>query len=136
MVVTPIRTTSLEQFLILPETKPASEYIDGKIVQKPMPQGKHSLLRMNILTFINSILMEAKIAIAFPELRCTIGGRSTVPDVVILENKNIPKDDDGEISNVVTTPPNWIIEILSPDQSTTKVIKNIIHCLECGTEDG
>jgi Uma2 family endonuclease len=136
MISTQIKSPTLEQFLVLPETKPASEYIAGNIVRKPMSQGKHSLLRLRLLTFINSILIESKIAIAFPELRCTFGGRSIVPDIVILENKNIPKDDDGEISNVITTAPNWVIEILSPDQSTTKVIKNIIHCLECGTEVG
>jgi Uma2 family endonuclease len=136
MVATPVKNLTLESFLALPETKPASEYIDGKIVQKPMPQGKHSLLRMKLLTFINSILMEAKIAIAFPELRCTFGWRSIVPDVVVLKNENIPKDDDGEIANVVTTAPDWVIEILSPDQSTTKVIKNILHCLDNGTEVG
>ncbi|WP_373546781.1 Uma2 family endonuclease [Chamaesiphon sp.] len=136
MVVTPVKNLTLENFLALPETKPASEYIDGKIVQKPMPQGKHSLLRMKLLTFINSILMEAKIAIAFPELRCTFGGRSIVPDVVVLKNENIPKDDDGEVANVVATAPDWIIEILSPDQSTTKVNRNILHCLEHGTEVG
>jgi Uma2 family endonuclease len=136
MVATPVKNLTLESFLALPETKPASEYIDGKIVQKPMPQGKHSLLRMKLLTFINSILMEAKIAIAFPELRCSFGGRSIVPDVVVLKNENIPKDDDGEVANVVTTAPDWVIEILSPDQSTTKVIKNILHCLDCGTEVG
>jgi Uma2 family endonuclease len=33
---------SLEEFLQLPETQPACEYIDGQIYQKPMPQGKHS----------------------------------------------------------------------------------------------
>jgi Uma2 family endonuclease len=136
MVATPVKNLTLESFLALPETKPASEYIDGKIVQKPMPQGKHSLLRMKLLTFINSYLMEAKIAIAFPELRCTFGGRSIVPDVVVLKNENIPKDDDGEVSNVVTTAPDWVIDILSPDQSTTKVIKNILHCLDHGTEVG
>ncbi|NES46655.1 Uma2 family endonuclease, partial [Moorena sp. SIO2C4] len=36
------KLVSLEAFIKLPETKPASEYIDGQIVQKPMPQGKHS----------------------------------------------------------------------------------------------
>jgi Uma2 family endonuclease len=136
MVAALIKNLTLESFLALPETKPASEYIDGKIVQKPMPQGKHSLLRMKLLTFINSKLMEAKIAIAFPELRCTFGGRSIVPDVVVLKNENIPKDDDGEVGNVVTTAPDWVIEILSPEQSTTKVIKNILHCLDNGTEVG
>ncbi len=136
MVATPVKNLTLENFLALPETKPASEYIDGKIVQKPMPQGKHSLLKMKLITFINSILMEAKIAIAFSELRCTFGGRAIVPDIVVLKNENIPKDDDGEVSNVVMTAPDWTIEILSPDQSTTKVIKNILHCLDNGTEVG
>lgn len=136
MVVTPTKPLTLEQFLALPETKPASEYIAGNIIQKPMPQWKHSLLRMKLLTFINSILMESSIAIAFPELRCTFCDRSIVPDVVVLKTENIPKDDNGEITNVVTTAPDWAIEILSPDQSTTKVIKNILHCLDNGTEVG
>ena len=136
MVATSVKNLTLESFLALPETKPASEYIDGKIVQKPMPQGKHSLLQLELISFINSILRKINIAIAFPELRCTIGGRSIVPDVVVLRNENIPKDDDGEVANVVTTAPDWVIEILSPDQSTTKVIKNILHCLDHGTEVG
>lgn len=137
MVETQIKRLTLDQFLDLPETKPATEYITPeKIVQKPMPQGKHSLLQLELIFFINSILKKAGIAIAFPELRCTIGKRSIVPDVVVLENKNIPKDDNGEIANAITIAPDWAIEILSPDQSTTKVITNIIHCLECGTQVG
>ena len=95
MVETQTKPLTLEQFLALPETKPASEYVTaGKIVQKPMPQGKHSLLQIKLIIFINSMLMEQNIGIAFSELRCTIGGRSIVPDVVVLEQKNIPKDDD------------------------------------------
>ncbi|MEO1592174.1 MAG: Uma2 family endonuclease, partial [Cyanobacteria bacterium J06632_22] len=45
MVQTPAKPVSLEAFLRLPETKPASEYADGKVIQKPMPQGKHSRLQ-------------------------------------------------------------------------------------------
>ena len=137
MLTIQTKPLTLDQFLALPETKPASEYIaTGNIIQKPMPQGKHSLLQLELIFFINSILRKSGIAIAFPELRCTIGGRSIVPDVVILENKNIPKDDNGEIANKVTTAPDWVIEILSPDQSTIKVILNILHCLNCGTKVG
>jgi Uma2 family endonuclease len=137
MVATQIKPLTLAQFLALPETKPATEYLTPeKIFQKPIPQGKHSLLQLELIFLINSMLKKAEIAIAFPELRCTIGGRSIVPDVVILEHENIPKDDDGEIANAVTTAPDWVIEILSPDQSTTKVIANIIHCLDCGTQIG
>jgi Uma2 family endonuclease len=38
MVQTPAKALALKEFLELPETKPASEYIDGHIIQKPMPQ--------------------------------------------------------------------------------------------------
>ncbi len=32
--------------------------------------------------------------------------------------------------------PDWTIEILSPGQSHTKVVKNILHCLDNGTQLG
>jgi len=38
MVITAAKPHSLEAFLELPETKPASEFINDKISQKPMPQ--------------------------------------------------------------------------------------------------
>ncbi|NJL45601.1 MAG: hypothetical protein HC922_07455 [Leptolyngbyaceae cyanobacterium SM2_3_12] len=38
------KTLTLKEFLRLPETKPASEYIDGKVIQKPMPPAKHSAI--------------------------------------------------------------------------------------------
>lgn len=33
-------------------------------------------------------------------------------------------------------PPDWAIEILSPDQNATKVISNLLHCLNYGTKLG
>jgi Uma2 family endonuclease len=136
MVSTPTKPLTLDEFLAEPETKPAREYIEGKIVQKPMPQGKHSLLQLELLFLINSILRKSATAIAFPELRCTFDGRSVIPDVAIVKNKNIPRDEQGEIANAFNLAPDWMIEILSPDQSATKVIKKILHCLQNGTEVG
>jgi Uma2 family endonuclease len=49
MVQTPVIQITLEEFLVLPDTKPASEYIDGKIIQKPMPQGQHSIIQKKLL---------------------------------------------------------------------------------------
>jgi hypothetical protein len=37
-----IKSITLEEFLELPETKPAAEYFDGQVSQKPMPQGEHN----------------------------------------------------------------------------------------------
>ena len=136
MVTTPSKLISLEEFLALPETKPASEYIDGKIIQKPMPKGKHSTIQTELSTAINFALKPQKIARAFSELRCTFGGRSTVPDVTVFTWDRIPRDDNGEIANSFEVAPDWTIEILSPDQSQTRVTKNILHCLDNGTKLG
>jgi Uma2 family endonuclease len=136
MVQVPEKLLSLEEFLKLPETKPASEYIDGKVIQKPMPQGKHSKLQGKLVTAINRIVEDRKIALAFPELRCTFGGRSIVPDVAVFAWDRIPVDANGEIANVFPICPDWTIEILSPDQSSTKVTSNILHCLQHGCQMG
>jgi Uma2 family endonuclease len=136
MVQTPLRPLILDEFLSLPETKPASEYINGTIIQKPMPQGKHSRLQRKLIERINITLDDAGIAEAFPELRCTFGGRSIVPDIAIFQLSHIPTDATGEIANRFNLPPDWTIEILSPNQSSAHVIHNILHCLQNGCEMG
>ncbi len=120
---------SLEEFLLLPETKPASEYVDGQIYQKAMPQGKHSTLQFEFPSTINQVGKPQKLAYAFPELRCTFGGRSIVPDIAVFEWSRIPLNANGEIENRFEIVPDWTIEILSPAQNPTRVINNILFCL-------
>ncbi|WP_413168239.1 Uma2 family endonuclease [Capilliphycus salinus ALCB114379] len=130
------RQLTLEEFLALPETKPGGEYIDGKIIQKPMPQGKHSTIQAELILTINSLVSRQRIARAFPELRCTFGGRSIVPDVTVFSWDRIPRDENGNIVNVFETYPDWTIEILSPNQSPGLVTGNILHCLNHGSSLG
>ena len=136
MIITVQSSLNLEDFLQLSETKPASEFINGEIQQKPMPQGEHSRIQSKLCTVINQITETQKIAYALPELRCTFGGRSIVPDVVVFQWGRIPLTEKGRIANRFETYPDWSIEILSPDQSQTKVLDNLLHCSEHGTELG
>ena len=136
MVQTPAKPLSLEEFLKLPETEPASEYIDGQIIQKPMPQGEHSVIQGELVTTVNAVVKPQKIARAFPELRCTFGGRSIVPDVSVFVWNRIPRDENGAIANVFQSAPDWMMEILSPDQSATKVMKKILYSLKYETQMG
>lgn len=136
MVQAPSKKLTLEEFLQQPETKPASEYIDGHTIQKPMPQGKHSTLQGELVTAINGVVKPKRLARAFPELRCTFGGRSIVPDIAVFVWSRIPRDQNGEVANTFSIAPDWTIEILSPDQSQTKVTKNILHCLKYETQIG
>lgn len=145
MVQTPNKALTLEEFLQLPETEPASEYIHGQIVQKPVPQGEHSAIQTELSAAINAALKPQRVARAFCELRCTFGDRSIVPDIAVFTWNRIPRKEDGGVANVFAIArsaapeviaPDWVIEILSPDPSQTKVTKNILHCLKHNTQMG
>lgn len=127
---------TLAEFWDLPETKPASEYIEGQIYQKPMPQGEHSILQTRLSKAINQVGEPQQLALALTELRCTFGGRSLVPDISVFEWQHIPRKANGRIENKFEMPPDWVIEILSPDQSASRVINKIIFCLKQGTQLG
>ncbi|NMF86199.1 Uma2 family endonuclease [Nodosilinea sp. P-1105] len=132
MVQISAKTITLAEFLQQPETKPAREYIDGQIIQKPMPQGQHSTIQGELVTAINAVTKPGNIAWAFPELRCTFGGRSIIPDVSVFRWQRLPTNDNGTIANTFNAAPDWTIEILSPEQSSTRVVSNILHCLNHG----
>ena len=95
MVKTPTQPITLAAFLELPETKPASEYTNGQVIQKPMPQGEHSTLQRDLTRALDDQLSPTKIARAYPELRSTYpsgshlpdvyGGRSIVPDISVYQ---------------------------------------------------
>ncbi len=136
MVQVPAKPLTLAEFLQLPETEPPSEYINGQIIQKPMPQGKHSKLQGRLVAVINDLTEKSQIALALPELRCTFGGRSIIPDIAVFTWSRIPLDEEGDIANVFAAQPDWTIEILSPDQNQMKVTSNILHCLNAGCQMG
>jgi Uma2 family endonuclease len=130
------QSLTLEEFLKLPETKPASIYINGEIIQKPMPKGKHSRLQLRLCNSINDVAEGLHVAYAFPELRCSFGIRSIVPDVAVFNWSRIPFAADGEAPNDFLLPPDWTIEILSPEQSSNRVTGNILYCLDHGCQLG
>ncbi len=136
MVQAPIKTLSLEEFLKLPETKPAREYIQRKIIPKPMPQGQHSTIQVELTEAINAVVKKQKIARAYTELRCVFGGRAIVPDIAIFLWERIPVDENGNVANVFNLAPDWIIETLSPNQNQTIVTEKILHALDCGSQMG
>lgn len=136
MTIASSKTLSLEEFLQLPETKPANEFIAGKIIQKAMPKGRHSRLQGKLCSEINLVTEGEKIAYAFPELRCSFGNRSIVPDIAVFLWQNIPFLADGEVPDNFTIPPDWIVEILSPEQKPNQVIGKILHCIEHGSKLG
>lgn len=127
---------TLDEFLKLPETEPASDFINGEIIQKPMPQVEHSRLQMKLGNVINNVTESQKIAYAFSELRCTFGGASIVPDLAVFRWDRILKTSSGRLAKRFDIHPDWAIEILSPDQRLKKVLSKLFHCSRNGTELG
>lgn len=79
--------------------------------------------------------------LAFSELRCTLAGnrelaRSIVPDIAVFTQARLPREASGAIADIFELAPDWTIEILSPDQNSIRVIKNILFCWENGTQMG
>jgi Uma2 family endonuclease len=131
-----ITPTTLEEFLALPETKPAQEFIFGAISQKPMPKLPHSTLQVQIASLINRMAQPQKLAYAFPELRCSFAGMSIVPDIVILRWQKIPFQPDGSVADEFNAVPDWLIEIVSPGQSPLAVMNKLGIAITNGVELG
>jgi Uma2 family endonuclease len=93
------------------ETKPASEYEDGVVRQKPMPMRKHGLLQQRIGQLIDA---------AAPSLECASEvtvqvrpGKFMVPDLIVQRRDAIQDP-------YPTEPVHLCIEVLSPTDRTSE----------------
>ena len=114
---------TLEEFLKLPERKPALEFEDGRVTQKVAPKGQHSALQLDLGSFINVVARPRKIARAFTDLRTTFANASRVPAVAVYRWERIPRQAGGKIANDFLEPPDIAIEIVSPKQSVPALVQ-------------
>lgn len=130
------RSLTLDEFLKRPETKPAREYVEGKVFVKASPKMRHSRLTGAWVEKLNSLATPSRAGMAFPELRCTFGGRSIVPDVAYIRWDRIPQEPSGEVADDFLGAPDIAIEILSPRQGPSRLEENLTHCMQHGTSLG
>lgn len=125
---------ALDEFLKVPETKPALEYVNGVVTQKVAPQGQHSLIQSDLVQRVNVVAKPQKRALALPELRTTYAGLSRVPDVAVYLWDRIPRLPNGRIANRFTEPPDIAVEIVSPDQTATELVSKCIWYVKNGVK--
>jgi Uma2 family endonuclease len=87
---------TLDEFLALPEEKPALEHVDGVVTQKVAPKFEHSVLQDQIGWDLNRQLRPRGRARVLPELRATYGGRSYVPDISVYRRERLPRRTPGQ----------------------------------------
>lgn len=132
MAVTTRRLT-LEEFLKLPEQKPPLEYFDGVVTQKDSedseemsPKGRHGILQAALIKQLDQSGMPSRVARSIPELRVTFGDDSAIPDVSVYRWDRIPVDAAGEIGNEFVEAPDITIEIVSPGQSASALVRRCL----------
>jgi Uma2 family endonuclease len=127
MTVVLAQRLTLDEFLALPDEKPALEFEpDGRVTQKVSPKGKHSSLQGTLCELINRYAARDRIARAYSELRAVFGGAAYVPDVSVYRWDRIPRDPNGEVADDFRTPPDIALEIVSPRQSTNALVRRCL----------
>ncbi len=114
---------TLDEFLRMEETKPASEYACGEAFQKPMPDVPHSAIQIFLGAVLYPFLTQTRIGRAFTELRCIFGApgreRTYVPDLTYVARARLPSE------RHLHAAPDLAIEILSPDQHVAHFLDKI-----------
>jgi Uma2 family endonuclease len=120
------------------QTKPASEWICGRVVRKVSPRERHSRAQTRIaiaLTNWADAFGTGRVGTEW-EFRIAPAGevrRTLVPDVAYLSYDRIPYEDD-DAADMPEIAPNIAIEILSPRDRRAYIEEKIRVYLACGTE--
>ncbi|HEV3163777.1 MAG TPA: Uma2 family endonuclease [Isosphaeraceae bacterium] len=127
---------AVNQFLRLPETKPALEFVGGRVVQKVSPKSRHSVIQTKLASRIEVFAVPRRLGQPYVELRCTFGGLSLVPDIAFIAQGRIPHDSTGKIVDDVMLAPDLAIEILSQGQTVKELTEKLKLSLKKGVRLG
>ena len=97
---------------------PDCDYVDGEVVERPMGERDHSELQREFILFFGNRYKKWKVFV-FPEQRIQVSRtRFRVPDVCVYVGEK-PRE------QVLRTPPFICIEILSPEDRTSRLQQKI-----------
>jgi Uma2 family endonuclease len=98
--------------------EPDAEYVEGVIEERPMGEWNHADWQAAILEFFRSRRRDWNIRAA-AELRVQVSaGNFRVPDVTVTD-RNLP------VEQVITHPPIAVFEILSPEDTVTRMMTKL-----------
>ena len=131
-MVTSTRPMTLEEFLALPETEPATELIDGYPCQKPVGKLRHAraILRLQVLLLQHpataSGLPLVELGSRYP---ATSAGNLRVPDLSFF----LPGNDPGAEASYPARAPDLAVEVRSEGQALHPLEGRLSFLREQGT---
>jgi Uma2 family endonuclease len=123
--------------IVLPETKPATEWVNGRALQKMSPQRRHALAQA---VFTSELLAWARahgrgrVGTEW-EFRLQPPGevrRPLVPDVAYISYERLPYDAADDIADIPRIAPDAVVEVLSPGDRKRDLREKIDVYLTCG----
>jgi Uma2 family endonuclease len=124
--------------IVLPETKPETEWVRGRALQKVSPTYDHAALQSLLLIAFRTWAKEGSRGRVGPEWRFRIAPpgavvRPLVPDVAFLAYERVSHDAARDDVQVPLGAPTAAVEILSPYDRRADVLDKIATYLSAGT---
>ncbi len=124
--------------IVLPETKPETEWVRGRALQKVSPTYRHSVLQRLLSTAVGGWADSGRRGRVGTEWRFRVAPpgaiiRPLVPDVAFLSYDALPADAAWDDVDVPVGAPTVAIEIRSPDDRSRDVHHKIRTYLSAGT---
>jgi Uma2 family endonuclease len=123
---------TLAGFLKLPESKPYLEFTDGPVSQKMSPKPTHGSREFLLATTFSQFGSQRRLGTAFIETRFVTPGWAPVPDVSFYRRERIAWRGRRPPAEFFE-PPDIAVEIVSPDQGVTELIKKCLRYIALGS---
>lgn len=125
---------TLDEFLALPETEPASEFACGRIIPRPMPSFFHGYIAA-LFGHLFTVYFERNpigFVISEPRHANRGEGRAYLPDVAIILRTNLPRSREALTRGPLEFRPDIAIEVLSHDDRPVRVADKLAFYLRTG----
>jgi Uma2 family endonuclease len=123
--------------IVLPETKPALEWVSGRVMQKVSPQRRHALAQRRFAAALGAWADGFALGEVGTEWECRIAPPGQirgplVPDVTFLSYSRVSHEDMDE-TDIPRVAPDAVVEIISPGDQRSDIEEKIGIYLACGT---
>jgi Uma2 family endonuclease len=114
----PVQTlVSVEEYLHA-SYRPDCDYVDGEVLERNLGERDHSRMQREIMFFLATRYPRLRERL-FPEQRVQVkAARFRIPDVCVLA-------EDAPNEQIVQTPPRLCIEILSKEDTMTRIMERV-----------
>jgi len=104
---------------------PDCDYVDGEVLERKVGERDHSEIQRNLILYLGSRMRQWRIHV-FPEQRVQVSPtRFRVPDVCVVSGEK-------PLEQIFTKPPMLCIEILSPEDTMSRMLERAADYLAFG----